>query len=124
MNKPIHYIILIIVLTIGIAGGIFINDQIRIYQANKAIEKITKNLKNTLDRTSKISNLKNIELSKKIEEARGKSKNGKALWRHCVDWDATKEKMPNYITKKGAKEHCDNYWNYIKTGKIRKIDNL
>jgi hypothetical protein len=129
MESRVNYILLLIVITIGVATGNLISNWIIASYLSAEVEKtsveISKALSNRPKKNQKIINkptksivTEDASSQQSLIEQRKLDKNGIRLAKNCSEWTVAHKDMQTQTSERGMKKHCELYDTYIRTGAL------
>lgn len=114
--QKIHYTILFIVITLGVASGNLLSNyasaQYLNYQMLQASQKLQR--QNHIEQ-EKLRQVQRIE-QEATEEQRRKTTKGRRLLRACEDWKSNHNKLNSAVSRSEMLKACDAYVRYITKG--------
>lgn len=120
MYKPLHYLILFFIITFAVMSANLLSNYVSLWIAAISLEAATKQQKASIAKNSRIRKQQALHQAQRSKTSREQSSIGKNLERTCIDWVDMARTTPTRTTREGRKKHCDNYHNYIDTGKYTK----
>ena len=129
MESRVNYILLLIVITIGVAAGNLLSNWIiasylsaevkkASVEISKALSKKPKKVQKIVTKPTKSIVTEDVSDQQLLIEQRILDKNGVRLAKNCSEWTVAHKDMQTQTSERGMKKHCELYDDYIKTGEL------
>lgn len=129
MESRVNYIVLLIVITIGVAAGNLLSNWIiathisaeiekASVEISKALSKKPKKGQKTINKPTKSTVTEDASSQQALIEQRKLDKNGVHLAKNCSEWTVAHKDMQTQTSERGMKKHCEQYEDYIRTGEL------
>lgn len=116
MQKPLHYLLIQIIIVFGVASGNllsnYISAQYVAYQASMASKEYRAEMNLVLAKQAKAQRL----VQATTEEQRKQTTTGRRLRRSCEDWKKAHIQFGSNSTKSEMQKSCDAYVRYVTEG--------